>query len=288
MNATDVNGVFALYSRVMQDEFPMGVTGELVESTIRARGKILDVTRLQGDLHGGVYALKAEKGEWRLTLHLDDAGRIYTMRVNDPPPPEPPLAESAPLALPVRGKWLVAWGGATLEDNPHLSASDQRRAADLVVVGAEGKHFKTDGKKNDDYPAYGQDVLAVADGTVLTVVDGVPENVPGPPDSAFGPGNMIVVDHGKSLYSLYGHLMAGKMKVKPGQKVKAGAALAAVGNSGSSTEPHLHLQLMDGPRVESAWGLEAIFANVSFTREGKTEKSSRYTFKRGDLVETAK
>jgi murein DD-endopeptidase MepM/ murein hydrolase activator NlpD len=209
------------------------------------------------------------------------------MRLNEAPPPEPPVAETPPLALPARGKWLVAWGGATPDDNPH-SANDQRRAADLVLATAEGKHFKTDGKKNDDYPAYGQDVLAVADGTVLTVVDGVPENAPGPPDSAFGPGNMVVVDHGKSLYSMYAHLQPGKMKVKPGQKVKAGAGIAAVGNSGNSSEPHLHVQLMDGPRVEGAWGLEAVFANVSLTREGKTEKVVRYTFKRGDLIETAK
>jgi murein DD-endopeptidase MepM/ murein hydrolase activator NlpD len=288
MNAKDAQAVFALYSHVMQDEFPLGVTGELVEGTINARGKITDVTRKEGDAHNGIYALKAEKGEWRLSLHLDDAGRIYSMRVNEAPPPEPPIAESTPVALPVRGKWLVAWGGATPEDNPHITANDQRRAADLVLVGAEGKHFKTDGKKNEDYPAYGQDVLAVADGTVVTVVDGVPENAPGPPDSAFGPGNMVILDHGKSLYSMYAHLQPGKMKVKPGQKVKMGAAVAAVGNSGSSSEPHLHVQLMDGARVEGAWGLEAVFSNVSFTRDGKTEKTAHYTFKRGDVIETAK
>src|SRR5262249_34628988 len=162
-------------------------------------------------------------------------------------------------------KWLVAWGGSTLEDNPHVTTNDQRRAADLVVVGADGKHFKTDGKKNDDYPAYGQDVLAVADGAGVTVVDGGPESVGGAREVACGPGTMVIVEHGKSLYSMYAHLQPGKMKVKAGQKVKAGAALAAVGNSGSSSEPHLHMQLMDGPRVEGAWGLEGVFQNVSVT-----------------------
>jgi murein DD-endopeptidase MepM/ murein hydrolase activator NlpD len=285
MNARDAKGVFALYSHAMQEQFPLGVTTELVETTIGSRGKITDFARKEGDEHNALYTLKAERGEWRLSLHIDDAGRIFSMRLSDAPPPEPPLAESTPVALPIRGKWLVAWGGARAEDNPHVSMNDQRRAADLVLAGADGKHFKTDGKKNDDYLAYGQEVLAVADGSVVTVVDGIPENAPGPPDSVFGPGNMVIVDHGKGLYSMAAHLQPGKMKVKPGQKVKAGAALALVGNSGNSSEPHLHIQLMDGPRVETAWGLDGVFANVAVTRDGKTEKTPRYTFRRGDVVE---
>src|SRR5262249_38453247 len=59
MNAKDAKAVFALYSRVMQDEFPLAVTHDLVEGTINARGKISDVTRKEGDLHNGLFALKA-------------------------------------------------------------------------------------------------------------------------------------------------------------------------------------------------------------------------------------
>src|SRR5262245_55551699 len=51
MNAKDGKAVFALYSHVMQDEFPLGVTSELVEGAINARGKISDVTRKEGDAH---------------------------------------------------------------------------------------------------------------------------------------------------------------------------------------------------------------------------------------------
>ncbi|MFZ5468428.1 MAG: GSU2403 family nucleotidyltransferase fold protein [Myxococcota bacterium] len=63
--------------------------------------------------------------------------------------------------------------------NKHIDHKSQRRAADLVVVGPNGKTFRTDGKSNADYLAYGQKVLAVGDGTVVTAIDGVPDNAPG-------------------------------------------------------------------------------------------------------------
>jgi hypothetical protein len=288
MNGKDSLGVFAMFNGALRAEIPLGLTTEVVEGTIASKGRVSDITKIDGDARDARYALRAEKGDWRLSLHVDDAMRIRGMRISEPPPPGPPVAETPPIALPFRGKWFVAWGGANAEDNPHLVAHEQRRAADLVVHAADGKSFKNDGKKNEDYLVYGQEVLAAADGTVITVVDGVPENVPGEMNALFVYGNMVTIDHGKGLFSVYAHLQPGKIKVKSGQKVKAGAAIALAGNSGNSSEPHLHFQVQDGARLESAWGVEPVFANVSVTRDGKTEKATRYTFKRGDVLEVGR
>jgi murein DD-endopeptidase MepM/ murein hydrolase activator NlpD len=168
--------------------------------------------------------------------------------------------------------------------NHHVGQKSQRRAADLVVVDAGGRTHRGDGRKNDDYLAYGQEVLTVADGTVITVIDGIPENAPGELNPAFLGGNTVIVKHTDSLYSLYAHLQPGKLKVKVGAKVRQGAVLGVCGNSGNSSEPHLHFQLQDAPLFEKSWGVEAVFKDVPVVRDGKPTKIADYTWLKGDLV----
>jgi murein DD-endopeptidase MepM/ murein hydrolase activator NlpD len=287
INANDGAGVFEMFAPSMRVAFPVDVTTQFVGGVASSGGKIIELSPLASSPHSGVYAARAEKTEWRFTLHIDEVGGITGLTINTAPPPDPPVATSkVPLSLPLKGPWLVAWGGETAERNTHVTHPVQRRAADLVVASA-GKDFKTDGKKNDDYLAYGREVLAAADGTVVTVIDGVPENVPGDLNPDFVYGNVIVVEHGPQLFGVYAHLVPGKLRAKPGAKVKRGAVLGLVGNSGNSSEPHLHLQLQDAPSLEHAWGVEPVFANVSVTRDGKTEKVPSYTFQKGDVIETA-
>jgi murein DD-endopeptidase MepM/ murein hydrolase activator NlpD len=75
------------------------------------------------------------------------------------------------------------------------------------------------------------------------------------------------------------------MRVKKGDRVKRGQPLGRCGNSGQSTEPHLHFQLQDGPRIESAWGVEPVFDRVALIRNGKQSTTVQYRFLKGDLVE---
>ena len=263
---------------------------QFVDGVRAAKGPITSTTRGAGetDARSATYTAKAEHGEWRMELHVDDAGQIIGLTIHEAPAAEPPVADSKiPLALPVRGKWLVAWAGETPDVNPHVTNKEQRRAADLVVAEG-GKHFKNDGKKNEDYFAYGKEVLAMADGTVVTVVDGVPENVPGTLDAFFVPGNMIIVEHPGSLYSVYAHLQPGKTRVKVGAKVKQGAVVGICGNSGNASEPHLHVQLMDAPMLANAYGVNALFSNVLVTREGQATKIDKYAFKKDDVIEPAR
>src|SRR5262249_48923804 len=102
------------------------------------------------------------------------------------------------------------------------------------------------------------EALAPADGTVAIVVDGVPENpVPGARDSYNIGGNHVVLDLGGGEYAMLFHLQPGSIKVKVGDRVRAGQALGKVGNSGNSSEPHLHFQLGNRPRLVDAAALPA-------------------------------
>jgi murein DD-endopeptidase MepM/ murein hydrolase activator NlpD len=97
----------------------------------------------------------------------------------------------------------------------------------------------------------GADVLAVADGTIAHVTDGIPDNAAGRPPAAaitlenVG-GNVVVLDIGSGRYVFYAHLQRG-LPVKPGERVRKGQVLGKIGNSGDSAGPHLHFHVMDAP-----------------------------------------
>ena len=86
------------------------------------------------------------------------------------------------------------------------------------------------------------DVIAVADGEVVYVQDGVP----GYDDEVYTAGNFVRIKHESGVYSRYLHLVNGSIKVKVGQKVKAGAVLGTEGNTGYSMGTHLHFDINDG------------------------------------------
>ena len=216
LNAKDAAGLFALYGDAMRAAVPLDKTEELVQSGATQWGKLADATSPR---RHATYSITTEHGPFQLELTIDEHGAIAGMFLHAKPPAPPPVAHSQmPLALPFKGKWTVAWGGDTSEANIHVRAGapgvpwSQRRAADLFVKGADGKTFRTDGKKNEDYLAYGLPVLAVADGQVVTVIDGVPENEPGTLNPSYLAGNEVMIRHADNLYSFYAHLQPGKIK----------------------------------------------------------------------------
>jgi hypothetical protein len=285
INDRDGAGLLGLYGERMRAKFPEDTTRRLVSVIADGMGRILssEIEVRDGEDRAS-YRLHGERSEAKLELAVDSNGRITLLRITSVRA-EPPVTRSTiPLVLPFRGQWFVDWGGDTPADNQHVGHGSQRRAADLVIRGTDAKTHRADGRKNDDYLAYGADVLAVADGTVTTVVDGVPENAPGVMNRDAIFGNFVTIRHTDSLYSLYAHLQPGRMRVQVGASVKAGTMIGACGNSGNSSEPHLHFQLQDGAGPEDSWGVEAIFEWALVIRSGKAERMPQYTLRKGDLV----
>ena len=123
--------------------------------------------------------------------------------------------------------------------------------------------YDGDGSTNEQHYAFGADVLAVADGTVVFVQDGEPEQTPGASvlatkQSAIG-GNKVILKIAPKVFAGYEHLQPGSLTVKAGDKVKAGAVLAKLGNTGPSTGPHLHFELLDRPDVFTGRSLPFVF-----------------------------
>ena len=167
----------------------------------------------------------------------------------------------ARLRLPFEGEWTVIWGGHTIEQNYHAMLRDQRFAHDLVIQ-KNGSSHTGDGKKLTDYHCYGQRILAPGDGEVVWQRDSLPDQPIGSTDAKNAVGNGVIIDHGTGEYSLLAHLQPHSLKVHLGQKLKVGDWVGLCGNSGNTSEPHLHYHLQSGPRPLESEGYPAFFNDL--------------------------
>jgi murein DD-endopeptidase len=196
----------------------------------------------------------------------------------------PVMRESATIGPPLRGgPWLTGNGPAPETGHRRglipvggTAAIAQRFGIDYVKVGAEHFTFSGDRLKNTSYHAYGTDALAVADGIVVAVKDGIPENIPGPASRAVPitletvGGNHVILDIGSGRYAFYAHLQPGSLRVRLGDRVRKGQVIGLVGNSGNSTEPHLHFHVSDGASPLGSEGLPYRFESFELIGRCRT------------------
>jgi murein DD-endopeptidase len=171
--------------------------------------------------------------------------------------------ETVTIGPPLRGGPWRAQGFTNIA--PHRRAIfgyggdasiNARFAIDYVKLGEDDRPFTGDRRRNEDHHAYGQEAVAVADGLVVTVSDGLADNIPlsgpqGPPNLETLVGNHVFLEIGPRLYALYAHLKPGSLGVATGQRVKRGQVIGLVGNTGNSGAPHLHFQLSEDPTIRS-------------------------------------
>jgi hypothetical protein len=148
----------------------------------------------------------------------------------------------------------------------------ERYAIDFIKLGDDGNSYSGDQYRNSSYHAYDVPILAVADGKIVTVKDGLPENVPHTNKLAVAmtlvnvAGNHVVEEIVGGLYAGYAHFIPGTITVKAGAQVRRGQILGRLGNSGNSSEPHLHLQLCDAPSFLICEGVPMEFKRMSLTK----------------------
>lgn len=179
----------------------------------------------------------------------------------------------ASLGPPLRGAGWVAMHGLsngsshrrtmlTLDGRPVVA---QRFAIDFTRLGPDGQAFRGDPADNRNWTPYGAEVLAVADGVVAAVHDGVPENDPTSTERAVPinlgtvGGNWIILALPDGRDVFYAHLQPGSLRVRPGDRVSRGQAIGLLGNSGQSDAPHLHIHVVDAPSPLSAEGMPLTF-----------------------------
>lgn len=172
----------------------------------------------------------------------------------------------AALQLPFDGEWYVLWGGRSVGQNRHAVAGDQRFAYDFLVL-RDRRSFSGGGEENCEYYCFGQPVYAPAAGVVIDVIDSIPDNLPGVMNPALPAGNCVILDHGESEFSVLAHLQESSPKLRKGETVRAGDLLGLCGNSGNSSEPHLHYHLQNSPTLLRAEGLPAQFLGYMANRQ---------------------
>ena len=171
--------------------------------------------------------------------------------------PRPPTVISAPLS---GAGWVNVNGCCNDPTSPHretLLASDgdwvtpELFAIDWIRE-VDGRFYSGDGTRNTDWVGFGEPIHAVADGTVVLTRDGLPDIPPmtknpglrTPEDYA---GNNVIVAIGHGRYAVFDHLVRGSVRVRRGQRVRAGQVVGKLGNSGNTDGPHLHFGIEARP-----------------------------------------
>jgi hypothetical protein len=175
----------------------------------------------------------------------------------------------ATIGPPLRGgAWLTANGPSNESGHRRalipiggMPVIAQRFAIDYVRVDTSGRTVNGDRANNANFYAQNAEAIAVADGIVVATKDSIPENIPGPTSRAVPitletiGGNFVILDIGAGRYAFYAHLRPGSLRVRTGDRVRRGQVLGLVGNSGNSTEPHLHFHLADANTPLGAEGI---------------------------------
>ncbi len=234
----------------------LGTMVEILDETTGPKGTLTEFVRLAR------FEKRPELVEMCWAFTPDEAIAGFTVRPSSRPHPSDFLdyEPRTTLRLPFDETWYVFWGGRSLEENHHAATRDQRFALDLVIE-RDGTTHGGDGDRNEDYFCYGAPLLSPAPGQIVAVLDGIPDNVPGETNAAQPLGNHVIIDHGNGEFSFLAHLRPGTIRVTAGDVVEAGTLLGTCGNSGNSSEPHLHYHLQNSAIVGDGDGLPARFTD---------------------------
>jgi murein DD-endopeptidase MepM/ murein hydrolase activator NlpD len=193
-------------------------------------------------------------------LQADIAVNTYTQRTD--------------LIFPFRGNGIITQAGAAT--GGHRNGSGQFA---IDAMGLSENYAVQTGpafEVNTDLSGFGRDLIAPGAGIVVVARGDRPDQ-PTPGESnedyhlpefrgAGDPGNHVVIDHGAGEFSKVGHLMAGSLAVREGERVVQGQRIGQLGNSGDSFAPHVHHQLQDGPSWQTASALPHRYRNVAADR----------------------
>lgn len=275
-NSEKYDSIFAMFDANMQNALPPEKTTKFLGDLKDQAGNITQrqfIKLVKGTV--AVYKTNFEKALFTLNMSLDNNLKINGLSVRpyaDETKPTP-ARNTTKLILPFKHEWTVVWGGDTKELNYHVSTPAQKNAFDIVITDAKGNSYKTDGKTNEDYYAFGKELIAPCDGEVVLVVDGVKDNVPGQMNTYNVGGNMVIIKTANNEYLVFCHFKHQSIKVKEGQKIKQGELLGLCGNTGNSSEAHLHFHIQNIEDLNTATGVKCYFEKLTVNGEVKQDYS---------------
>ncbi len=276
-NANSYEAIFAMFNPQMKQAVPQDALNNFLSGLKGQTGKIKSQEFMRYS-NGTVayYKTTFDRGVFGINLSVDGDAKINGLQVI----PHQEELETAtlernttPLILPFKEEWTVFWGGDTEEQNYHVTTEAQKGAFDIVIRDEKGQSFKTDGRTNEDYYVFGKELIAPAAGEVVLVVDGVKDNVPGQLNPVYVPGNTVIIKTPNDEYLFFAHFKQHSIVVKQGQQVRQGELLGLTGNSGNSSEPHLHFHIQNVENMINATGAKSFFAEILVNGELKKDYS---------------
>jgi hypothetical protein len=285
-NTPDYNNIFNTFSPEMQKALPLEKTKAFFSNISSSLGKIktMEFIRYQSSL--ALYKTKFDKGIMGINISLNSDKKINGLNVvpyveDNQPKPKRNITK---MQLPFNGKWYVVWGGDTKDLNYHVESCAQKNAFDILIIDKDSNTHMGDGSNNSQYYAFGKEVLAPAAGEVVLAVDGIKDNTPGGMNTIFVTGNTVILKTAENEYLLFAHFKQGSVKVKQGDKVKAGQVLGLCGNSGHSSEAHIHFHIQNIEDMAGATGVKCYFDKILVNGAEKQD----YSPIQGEIIENVK
>jgi hypothetical protein len=272
-NDGQYESIFNLFNDEMQVALPLDKTKEFLESNLKNNlGQIQSMVFYKKRETAHIYKTTFENGVFDILISLDESDYINGLYVSQHIPENLPTLDRnvTKMILPFNEEWFVFWGGTTVAQNYHVANNNQKYAYDILMV-EDGASYQGDDKKNENYYVFGKDIIAPCDGTIVKVIDGVIDNVPGELNPKQLTGNTIILKTSKNEYLLFAHLKQNSIVVKEGQEVKQAQKLGQCGNSGNTTEPHLHLSLQNVADMNIATGAKLYFDKIMVNGEIKED-----------------
>ena len=173
--------------------------------------------------------------------------------------------------FPFNDEWFVYWGGDNELFNYHYPIETQRYAYDFIKINKDsGMSYFEDGMRCKHYYAYNTPVYAPLNGVVVDIENNIKDNRIGQTNQRQPLGNYVMIKHSTNEFSLIGHLKQHSIKVNIGDEITDNVMIGLCGNSGNSSEPHIHFQVSNQPSLLEGQSLKVNFENNRTPIKGET------------------
>jgi len=275
------DSIVAMFSPEMNAALPLDKFSQVTAGLKVQLGSIKKIRFVRLQSTSALYETTFDKEVLGMTITLNPKNEIAGLLFKPYTEAKEIVRNTTKMKLPFKGEWSVTWGGDTKEQNYHLESVAQKNAFDILIKDQQGSTHKGTGEINEDYYAFGKDLYAPCDGEVVLVVDGVKDNIPGTSNPIYIPGNTVIIKTATGEYAFFAHFKQHSIVVKQGQKIRTGTLLGLCGNSGNSSEPHLHFHLQNVEDMTKATGAKCYFDRLKVNGVLKSD----YSPVKGDNIE---
>ena len=272
-NVDKNDSIVAMFSPEMNAALPLDKFSQVTAGLKVQFGVIKKLRFVRLQSASALYETTFDKAVLGMTITLNPKNEIAGLLFKPYNEAKEIIRNNTKMKLPFKGEWSVTWGGDTKEQNYHVESVAQKNAFDILIKDEQGSTHKGSGESNEDYYAFGKELYAPCDGEVVLVVDGVKDNIPGVLNPIYIPGNTVIIKTATGEYAFFAHFKQHSIVVMQGQKVTTGALLGLCGNSGNSSEPHLHFHLQNTEDMTKATGAKCFFDQLKVNGVLKSDYS---------------